>query len=376
MYNTKSFQSQSTYMNNNTIEMQSQDLTDEDDSIINSLPDMNEIESYGHTTEVIDFNIVNKYMATTNNTNNLILSPRSSISSVSSSTSLNCSSDTSQQMNNNNNNNNNNGGTQQQQQPGKKMFTRNVHCVKEKIRRDRIKFSCNELRRLIPNLNGVKTDMASLLETSVLWIQLINANIPEQLLINVQSKLENLKLLRDNHQYSVNQKLPLKNLKIQSKDTLDSLHMKQETYSPLPLPSLINSPFSLPKSETNFAFNQSVTCNTNINHQQFMPKPSKWLYSNRGISGNGGYEHNMTQFVANNANNNNCNEFADSAPSYYSNNNKFAKKPIDFNNNSMYLDQIDFTGNLQMDPTEVSCPPNAQPIIYYNHHQGHQIQPF
>ena len=65
--------------------------------------------------------------------------------------------------------------------------------------RDRIKFSCNELRRLIPNLNGVKTDMASLLETSVLWIQLINSNIPEQLLINVGAlKKFNLFLNRSN----------------------------------------------------------------------------------------------------------------------------------------------------------------------------------
>lgn len=85
--------------------------------------------------------------------------------------------------------------------PNKKIFNRNIHCVKEKIRRDRIKFSCNELRRLIPNLNGVKTDMASLLETSVLWIQLINSNIPEQLLVNVQNKLEGLKLLRSNKHY-------------------------------------------------------------------------------------------------------------------------------------------------------------------------------
>lgn len=83
--------------------------------------------------------------------------------------------------------------------PNKKIFNRNIHCVKEKIRRDRIKFSCNELRRLIPNLNGVKTDMASLLETTVLWIQLINSNIPEQLLIN--NKLESLKLLRNNKNY-------------------------------------------------------------------------------------------------------------------------------------------------------------------------------
>lgn len=46
--------------------------------------------------------------------------------------------------------------------------------------------SCNQLRKLVPNVSGFKTDMASLLETSVLWAQLINSNVPEQYLNNVK----------------------------------------------------------------------------------------------------------------------------------------------------------------------------------------------
>jgi hypothetical protein len=34
----------------------------------------------------------------------------------------------------------------------------------------------------MPSVNGFKTDMASLLETCVLWSQLINSNVPEEYL--------------------------------------------------------------------------------------------------------------------------------------------------------------------------------------------------
>ena len=51
--------------------------------------------------------------------------------------------------------------------------------------RDRIKISCNQLRKLIPNISGFKTDMASLLETCVVWAQLINTDVPHEYLNNV-----------------------------------------------------------------------------------------------------------------------------------------------------------------------------------------------
>lgn len=168
---------------------------EEDDSVINSLPDMNELENYENSQngnhpqfEVNNSNNF-KYMCGTGQGEKhqmispLPLSPVSSIgSSVSSSFNpLHHSTGSSSNVN---------------EIPSKRLFNRNIHCVKEKIRRDRIKYSCNELRRLIPNLNGVKTDMASLLETSVLWIQLINSHIPEKMLVNVQNKLESIKIFR------------------------------------------------------------------------------------------------------------------------------------------------------------------------------------
>lgn len=348
--------------NGTNIEMQQddpQDEHDDDDSIINSLPDMSEYGQVSSECQVaasnnqVDFNITNKFnMATSNHNNNnsnngnLILSPRSSISSVSSSS----NSDTCQQIN----------GANEgdiQQQPSKKIFNRNIHCVKEKIRRDRIKFSCNELRRLIPNLNGVKTDMASLLETSVLWIQLINANIPEQLLINVQSKLENLKLLRSNQNQHLHLAPSLK------KDPHDNIHLKQETYSPLPNFIHNTSPPQFISTANEYPI-QHNAANANI----MSSKPSKWLYSNRNSNNN--IQHDMNQehrcFIPNNATNNCNNELNDSEnQSYY--NSKIAKKPIDYNNNSMYLDQLDFTGNSSQNHHQQQSFPPEVPIVYCNH---------
>jgi hypothetical protein len=75
---------------------------------------------------------------------------------------------------------------------------RNIHCAKEKIRRDRIKISCNQLRRLIPSVNGFKTDMASLLETCVLWTQLVNSNVPEEYLNSIKTKMETFASFKPN----------------------------------------------------------------------------------------------------------------------------------------------------------------------------------
>ncbi len=95
---------------------------------------MNEIEKYDIQSEfqaddqVIDFNIVNKYF-TTPKANGMILTSRSSISSTSSSVSL--SSNSSKQAVANDL------GTisSHSLQPNKKNCNRNIHCVKEKIRR-------------------------------------------------------------------------------------------------------------------------------------------------------------------------------------------------------------------------------------------------
>jgi len=177
----------------------------------------------------------------------------------------------------------------------KKDLNRNIHCVKEKIRRDRIKLSCNELRRLIPSLNGVKTDMASLLETSVLFIQLINSTIPEQVLLNIQNKLETLKLTRYNKLFpAIKQgKHELSTVKGGGKTEFDpfEFNLKQEhaQIQSQPKPAFVNS---LSPLNSNYLSHESdsgllvspptqILTKRNTQEQQytnnFMSKPSKWL---------------------------------------------------------------------------------------------------
>ncbi len=109
---------------------------DEDDSVINNLPEMNEIEGYGNQADfqtdnqIFDFNIVNKYLSTPK-TSGMILTHRSSISSASSLVSTSSNSTTSQQPTGNDFS----GISSNGMQPHKKNFNRNIHCVKEKIRR-------------------------------------------------------------------------------------------------------------------------------------------------------------------------------------------------------------------------------------------------
>ncbi|XP_046360991.1 uncharacterized protein LOC124138403 isoform X2 [Haliotis rufescens] len=52
------------------------------------------------------------------------------------------------------------------------------HTTKEKLRRERIKDSCDQLRVLLPYIRGRKTDMASILEMTVDYLKIVNAAIP------------------------------------------------------------------------------------------------------------------------------------------------------------------------------------------------------
>ncbi|KAH3794149.1 spermatogenesis- and oogenesis-specific basic helix-loop-helix-containing protein 2-like isoform X1 [Dreissena polymorpha] len=55
------------------------------------------------------------------------------------------------------------------------------HINKEKVRRDRIKDSCDQLRVLLPYIKGRKTDMASILEMSVEYLRIVNLYMPQSL---------------------------------------------------------------------------------------------------------------------------------------------------------------------------------------------------
>ncbi|XP_033732473.1 uncharacterized protein LOC117321948 [Pecten maximus] len=54
------------------------------------------------------------------------------------------------------------------------------HTTKEKLRRERIKDSCDQLRVLLPYIRGRKTDMASILELCVDYLKIVNAVLPQQ----------------------------------------------------------------------------------------------------------------------------------------------------------------------------------------------------
>ncbi|XP_052059177.1 uncharacterized protein LOC127699840 [Mytilus californianus] len=60
-----------------------------------------------------------------------------------------------------------------------KQQSANDHTTKEKVRRERIKDSCDQLRVLLPYIRGRKTDMASILEMCVDFIKLVNAALPQ-----------------------------------------------------------------------------------------------------------------------------------------------------------------------------------------------------
>lgn len=392
----------------NETDTELKNLTDEDDSVINSLPDMNEIENYE-----TDNNQRNTCTTTCKNISNIKMNsmiPSSPASSLSSSSSISPSiidsngKHTHSSFKDYNSSSNSHDGVMPS--TNKKLFNRNIHCVKEKIRRDRIKFSCNELRRLIPNLNGVKTDMASLLETSVLWIQLINSNIPEQLLINVQNKLEGLKILQGNKQYLSTQQQqkngssPLIDSSMKNQQKLirnknvsetSDLNLKQEIFNPIqpnqhitPMPTISSTMNSSvisqldTNSPTAMVQNQSILPKLNpLEHHlsnNFMSKPSKWLsitqqkysdlYTNRAVAAAGGgtFQQQEHQDLASEQR---C--FINPGQINYNDSdfyNKMTKKSVDFNNNNMYLGQVPFNDQLEnycqnqqaipIDPSEVA----------------------
>ncbi|XP_072908896.1 uncharacterized protein [Hemitrygon akajei] len=55
-----------------------------------------------------------------------------------------------------------------------------VNVIKERDRRKRIKISCDQLRDLLPKFEGRRNDMASVLEMTVKYLELVHALVPPQ----------------------------------------------------------------------------------------------------------------------------------------------------------------------------------------------------
>ncbi|XP_041370772.1 uncharacterized protein LOC121384440 isoform X2 [Gigantopelta aegis] len=65
------------------------------------------------------------------------------------------------------------------------------HTTKEKVRRERIKDSCDQLRVLLPYIRGRKTDMASILEMTVDYLKIVNTALPQDFQNQVINILSN-----------------------------------------------------------------------------------------------------------------------------------------------------------------------------------------
>ncbi|XP_022793388.1 uncharacterized protein LOC111332339 [Stylophora pistillata] len=63
------------------------------------------------------------------------------------------------------------------------------HSSKERIRRERIKESCDQLRFLLPSVAGKKSDMASILEMTVKYVRMIKERLPPAVLQEISQNI-------------------------------------------------------------------------------------------------------------------------------------------------------------------------------------------
>ncbi|XP_068724415.1 uncharacterized protein [Montipora capricornis] len=63
------------------------------------------------------------------------------------------------------------------------------HSSKERIRRERIKESCDQLRFLLPSVAGKKSDMASILEMTVKYVQMVKERLPPPVLQEISDNI-------------------------------------------------------------------------------------------------------------------------------------------------------------------------------------------
>ncbi|KAM4862352.1 spermatogenesis- and oogenesis-specific basic helix-loop-helix-containing protein 2 [Urocitellus parryii] len=66
-----------------------------------------------------------------------------------------------------------------------------LHSSKEKLRRERIKYCCEQLRTLLPYIKGRKNDTASILEATVDYVKYIRDKIPPAIMGQITEALQN-----------------------------------------------------------------------------------------------------------------------------------------------------------------------------------------
>uniref|UniRef100_A0A2K6GWP6 Spermatogenesis- and oogenesis-specific basic helix-loop-helix-containing protein 2 n=1 Tax=Propithecus coquereli TaxID=379532 RepID=A0A2K6GWP6_PROCO len=78
-----------------------------------------------------------------------------------------------------------------------------LHSSKEKLRRERIKYCCEQLRILLPYVKGRKNDAASVIEATVDYVKYIREQIPAAIMDQITEALQS------NRRFSVKQQMPI-----------------------------------------------------------------------------------------------------------------------------------------------------------------------
>ncbi|KAH0518005.1 Spermatogenesis- and oogenesis-specific basic helix-loop-helix-containing protein 2 [Microtus ochrogaster] len=83
--------------------------------------------------------------------------------------------------------------------PQRTRKTSLLHSSKEKLRRERIKFSCQQLRMLLPHVKGRKSDVASVIEATVDYVKYVRENLSPAVMAKIKETIENNKRFSKRH---------------------------------------------------------------------------------------------------------------------------------------------------------------------------------
>uniref|UniRef100_A0A4W2E613 Spermatogenesis- and oogenesis-specific basic helix-loop-helix-containing protein 2 n=1 Tax=Bos indicus x Bos taurus TaxID=30522 RepID=A0A4W2E613_BOBOX len=78
-----------------------------------------------------------------------------------------------------------------------------LHSNKEKLRRERIKYCCEQLRTLLPYMKGRKNDAASVLEATVDYVKFVREKIPPAIMGQITE------VLQSNRRFCKKQQMPI-----------------------------------------------------------------------------------------------------------------------------------------------------------------------
>ncbi|XP_005077513.1 spermatogenesis- and oogenesis-specific basic helix-loop-helix-containing protein 2 [Mesocricetus auratus] len=77
--------------------------------------------------------------------------------------------------------------------PERSRKTSTLHSSKEKLRRERIKFCCEQLRTLLPYVKGRKSDVASVIEATVDYVKYVRDNMSPAVMAQITETLQSNK---------------------------------------------------------------------------------------------------------------------------------------------------------------------------------------